>query len=333
MAVEPQGQEGNMAATGLTLVADVGGTNTRCALALGPSVRADSVRRYANAEHPGLAQVLQRYIADEAAAAPAAVCVAVAGPVKGDRASLTNLDWDIDGAELAAAVGAARVAILNDLQAQGHALGHIDPALIRTVLPFPPAEPGAARLVIGVGTGFNAAPVFEAPGGRVVPASESGHVTLPVRGPEEQRLADFVAREHGFPAVEDVLSGRGLAHVYDWLAAEAGQPGGLKGAEIMARLSAGSDPLAERAVRQMVRTLGAVAGNLALIQLPFGGVFLIGGMSRALTPWFDRFGFAESFADKGRFGPFMSQFGVGVVEDDYAALTGCAAFAVARLGR
>jgi glucokinase len=39
-----------------------------------------------------------------------------------------------------------------------------------------------------------------------------------------------------------------------------------------------------------------------------------------------QFGFAEAFRDKGRFAGFMANFGVGVIEDDYAALTGCAAY-------
>jgi glucokinase len=37
----------------LSLVADIGGTNTRVALARGPQVDASSVERYRNAEHEG----------------------------------------------------------------------------------------------------------------------------------------------------------------------------------------------------------------------------------------------------------------------------------------
>jgi glucokinase len=74
--------------------------------------------------------------------------------------------------------------------------------------------------------------------------------------------------------------------------------------------------------------LGSVAGNLALIQLPFGGVYLVGGVSQAFAPYLGDYGFVEAFRDKGRFAGFMSNFGVGVIEDDYAALTGCAAHLV-----
>ena len=94
----------------------------------------------------------------------------------------------------------------------------------------------------------------------------------------------------------------------------------------MAAMDSGGDALVEATGRHFVRLLGAVAGDLALSYLPFSGLFLIGGVARAFGPHLGRFGFAEAFADKGRFGPFMDQFPVFLVEDDYAALAGCAAY-------
>jgi glucokinase len=84
------------------------------------------------------------------------------------------------------------------------------------------------------------------------------------------------------------------------------------------------EPRAEAAVRAFARLLGTVAGDQALINLPYGGIYLIGGVTRALTPWLARFGFTEAFRDKGRFAPLMEQFSVTTVEDDYAALHGLA---------
>jgi len=313
----------------LSLVADIGGTNTRVALADGLRVLPDTVRRYRNAEFPGLETVLRRYVADEDDVDTRAACVAVAGPVRDGRATMTNLDWTIDKDTLSRATGAETVAILNDLQAQGHALGHIDEGNLRGIIPFPPASDHAAKLVIGVGTGFNAAPVFETDAGRYVTPSESGHVNLPVQTDADMRLAQHVGSAHGFPSVEDVLSGRGLEHVYAWLGREQDDPREARASEIMAACADGSDPRAVESARVFTRMLGSVAGNLALTQLPFGGVFLVGGVSRAFGPYLRDFGFAEAFRDKGRFAGFMANFGVAVIEDDYAALTGSAAHLVA----
>ena len=319
-------------ANSLLLVADIGGTNTRVALAEGRQILPDTIRRYSNAEFPGLESVLRRYIEDEGGVDPKAACVAVAGPVRDGRATLTNLDWTIDKTTLMRATRAETVAILNDLQAQGHALGYLEPAVIRPILAGPEVQAHAARLVIGVGTGFNAAPVFETANGRLVPPSEAGHANLPIRTDADLRLCRYVETAHGFPGVEDVLSGRGLERAYAWLGDEAGDPRERSAQQIMESCVDGQDERAIEAARIFTRILGTVAGNLALIQLPFGGIYLVGGVSRAFAPYLDRFGFGEAFRDKGRFAGFMSNFSVSVVEDDYAALTGSAAHLVDLLG-
>jgi len=167
---------------------------------------------------------LRQYVSDEGDVDTKAACVAVAGPVRDSVATMTNLDWAIDRDTLARATSAQTVAILNDLQAQGHALGHLDSDKVRAVLPGQDAGPHAAKLVIGVGTGFNAAPVFDTAAGRLVPPSESGHANLPIRTEQELRLCQYVSNAHGFPAVEDVLSGRGLERVYGFLGQESSDP-------------------------------------------------------------------------------------------------------------
>lgn len=307
-----------------SLVADIGGTNTRVALAEGTRLLSDTVRKYRNADYPGLETVLRRFIEDEGGVDCKGACVAVAGPVRDGVGILTNLNWQIDRDTLARATGAEKVAILNDLQAQGHALEHLAAENLRQIIPSPDHSDQAARLVIGVGTGFNAAPVYTTAIGKLVTPSEAGHANMPIRTEAELRLCQFVETAHGFPAIEDVLSGRGLERIYAWLGSEADDPREKSAADIMAACEASLDPRAEEAAGVFVRILGAVAGNLALIHLPFGGVFFAGGVARAFAPHLDRFGFTEAFRDKGRFAGFMQNFGVCVIEDDFAALSGCA---------
>ena len=307
-----------------SLVADIGGTNTRVALAEGPVLLTDTIRRYRNAEHPGLESVLQAFVETEGGVDCRAASVAIAGPVRDGRGTLTNLDWTIDAATLARATRAEFTAVLNDLEAQGHALGRLAPENLRTIIEGAEAPEGAAQLVIGVGTGFNAAPVHYSGARRIVSAAEAGHVSLPIRTERELRLCHYVETAHGFPAIEDVLSGRGLERIHAWLGQEAGMPGEAMAADIMADCERG-DALATEAVETFVGMFGRVAGDLALGHLPFGGVYLVGGVARAMAPHFDRFGFTEAFLDKGRFAGFMQNFGVRVIEDDFSALTGSAA--------
>ena len=304
------------------MVADIGGTNTRVALTHGAVVRPDTIRRYRNADHAGLTEVLSEYLMAQAVQ-PDAACVAMAGPVRDGVGTLTNLDWTVDRSVIADATRARTVAVLNDLQAQGHALATLEADRLSPLLPGQPGSSHAAKLVIGVGTGMNAAAVFRLGGRTLVPPSESGHITLAVQSAEELRLMDFIARQHDTPAVEDVLSGRGFERVHAWICHEDGAGTPLDAGGIMAAMGRG-DPLAQRAVAMFTRILGRVAGNLALINLPFGGVYLCGGVARHFGPHLLANGFAEAFRDKGRFSDFMDQFTVSLVTDDYAALTGSA---------
>lgn len=312
-----------MTANALTLVADIGGTNTRVALAEGNRVLTDTVERFKNADYPGLETVLNAYLDAHGRPDCAGACVALAGPVRDGVGTMTNLDWTIDAETVGRAAQAETVDVINDLQAQGHALDHIADGCLETIVGGPAAPAHAAKLVIGVGTGFNCAPVHETPAGRLVVPSEAGHANLPIRSTEELDLCRDFETAHGFPAVEDVLSGRGLAHVAIWMSRRAGQAREYSAAQVMELAETGDD-LAREALAFFVRILGTVTGNLSLIHLPFGGVFLIGGVARAVGPYLAEMGFDDAMRDKGRFAGFMKNFPVYLVSDDYAALTGCA---------
>ena len=306
--------------SGLNLVADIGGTNTRVALAHGPVVDRQTVKRYDNGAHADLAAVLARYLSETgiSGARISGVCVAAAGPVQDGVAELTNLDWRIDQTALRAALATDRVAVLNDLQAQGHAIGHIDAADLDIIIAQPDAPAHAAKLVVGLGTGFNACPVFDTSAGRFVPPSEAGHVSLPALGGAMADLTGAMMRDFGFASVEEVLSGRGISYLHRVLHGQMAEP-----AEIMASLAQG-EAKASQTAAAFVQIMGTVVGDLALAHLPFGGIYLVGGVTRAFGPYLDRFGFADHLRAKGRFAGFMDRFGVFVVRDDYAALTGCA---------
>ncbi|MGP6085974.1 glucokinase [Antarctobacter jejuensis] len=305
-----------------SVVADIGGTNTRVALSQNGKVLDDTIRRYRNADNSGIDAVLTEYLSDKDIK-PVAVCVDMAGPVKDGVGTLTNLDWRVDSTALKAGTGATLVAVLNDLQAQGHAVAHLRHDSLSPVLTGREAGKDAVRLVLNVGTGLNAVPVYTHGALTLVPAAEAGHVSLLARTAEEMRMVEWIAERHGQPGLEDVLSGRGLERLYAWVCHDEGTGTPLAAAEVMAAFGAG-EARAHRAAKMFVHLLGRYAGDLALISLPFGGIYLVGGVIRHLGPHLLPLGFAESFADKGRFNAYMTQFPVDLVTDDYAALRGCA---------
>ena len=309
----------------LSIMADIGGTNTRVALARNLEILTDSICRYKNAEYSGLEVIFAKYLADHPDVKPDAASAAIAGPVRDGKGTLTNLDWTIDRELLRRATGATTVSVINDLQAQGHAVEHLTDDKVEHIQNGNIVDAHAARLVVGVGTGFNAAPVFRTDNMTLIPPAECGHVDLPTPYDDQKRFASDFASKNGFCSVEDALSGRGLTHIYSWIAKEAGSVRRKTAPEIMSACEDNSDSLAMDTIQFFSRALGTVCGNLALSLLPFGGIYLVGGVARAVTPYLKDNGFVESFQDKGRFSEFSKQFPVYVVDDDYAALTGMAA--------
>ncbi|MBP0480886.1 ROK family protein [Sagittula salina] len=305
----------------VSVTVDIGGTNTRVALSENGAVATGTIQRYRNADYPALEPILDAYLA--AYPMVAAICIDMAGPVKNGVGTLTNLDWTIDAAAISARTGGARVVVLNDLQAQGHSVAHLNSGSLMTLLP---GQPGVSdvRLVVNVGTGLNAVPVHTSGTLTLVPAAEAGHITLQARDAEELRLVDWISARLPSAGLEEVLSGRGLEHLHAFVCAEDGVGAPLDAAGVMTAFVAG-DAQAVRALRIFVRYLGRYAGDLSLTNLPFGGVFLVGGVAKHIGPHLTDLGFAEAFRDKGRFAPFMEQFPVHLVTDDYAALRGCAA--------
>jgi len=304
------------------LIADVGGTNTRVALAHDGRLQTDSIHRYRNVNQFGVAEILRDYLSNHAPdSRPSAVCIDVAGPVGDNQGQLTNLDWIVTTAQLCDATGASRGAIINDMQAQGLALSHLPTESFSSVLKGT-AQTGN-RIVVNVGTGFNSAVVLGDGPKLTVPGSETGHVNLPVPSPEIFELHQYLTARFGFASAEEVLSGRGLGHIYAFLAQHSASEPLPSSQHIMAHLD--SDPLALKSISILLEVFGCVCGNLALTHLPFGGIYLVGGMAQALADHYSDSLFHSAFAAKGRFSEFMNQFSVNLVQDDHAALAGCIA--------
>lgn len=306
----------------VSLVADVGGTNTRVALAEGRALRDESVRKFRNSDFESLESPLLQFEDDVGLTCDAAA-VAIAGPVHDGRGTLTNLDWTVDPEALANVTGARTVSVLNDLQAQAHALLAMPRSHLTPVVTVESKETGSRRLVIGIGTGFNSALAIPNGPALMVTPSECGHVLLPAGNSEDLELAEFIVASEGFASVEDALSGRGLENIHAWHASRCGKSETRSSADVLTAIKNGDD-VANRTLETFVRIMGSVCGDLALIHLPFAGIYLVGGVARAVAPYLRDFGFVESLRSKGRLSGYMERFPVCVVEDDFAALSGLA---------
>ncbi|MEW2914137.1 glucokinase [Leisingera sp. JC11] len=289
--------------TRLRLAADVGGTNTRLGLARNGVLLADTVQSFRNEAHGSFAEVMDRYLQGTAPGGVAEVAIAIAGPVTGSTARLTNRDWHFDAAALSQHLNGAQVHLLNDLAALGQACPHLGADCLDTVIaPARDADGDSQRLVVGIGTGFNLSPVLQS-GGQVHCLNvEYGHVSLPLDVAELLRSRIGVAAVE-FPTVEHLFSGRGHAAVRACFPGDDADTGAFQAvyAELLALL----------------------ARNLMLAFLPAQGLYFAGAVARSLLASPARQVFADLFRQPFKLDARIAA-PVHVILDDAAALKGCA---------
>jgi glucokinase len=297
------------------IVADIGGTNARFALAVGDALQ--QVRVYRCADYATPEDAIRAYLKQSGVAQVAAMCLAIAGPVSEDLIKLTNSHWRFRRAALEEALGFP-VKVINDFTAQALCLDHLAADELRW-LGVPRPAGGQTRAVLGPGTGLGVAALL--PDGAVL-ASEGGHIAFAPTDPHQLQLLQTLWQRHPRISVERLLSGPGLENLYWANARLQGEEKNLTAEEISA---AETDPLCRRAVGDFLDMLAAVAGDLALLFWSADGVYLSGGVLPRLRKFLDPQRFRQRFEDKGRFRDFCATVPIALVEAEHPGLLGCLA--------
>jgi len=323
----------------LRLIADIGGTNARFALA-DPHAPAplldDSVREFAVADFPSLADAARHYL-DQVGASARAGVFAVAGKVDGDEARITNHPWVISRSRTRDLLGFDSVHLINDFAAQGMAVSLYRPEDVVAIggVSWQPAPLDQPRTyaVIGPGTGLGVGGLIVRDGRCYPLETEGGHVSFPPGTPEEARILEILSAQFGRVSNERLICGPGLVNIHRALCEIAGvDPGLLQPKDITARAAEG-DALCMRAVDVFCAVFGAIAGDLVLTLGAWDGVFLTGGLVPRMLESLRHSGFRQRFEAKGRFSPTMARVPSLAVMHPRAGLLGAAACAVDLLHR
>lgn len=299
-----------------TLIGDIGGTQARFALASGGRYGAVVALRVA--EHATPLAAIQSALAELGPARNA--ILAIAGPIEGDHASLTNAAWDFDAPALAAAMGLARLRLVNDLEAMAWALPALTPDDLETWQAGAPV-PHAPQAIIAPGTGLGVAGFLPGHGAL---ATEAGHMGFAPRDATEAALLAWLSARQGAVCAEDLLSGLGLATLHEGIAELRGiavPP--RSGPEISATAEAGC-PVAREALAVFWRGLAGFCGDVALLLGARGGVFLAGGVARAPS---DRAAFLERFQDRPRMRAYLARVPIRRITHPQPGLLGLAQLA------
>lgn len=318
----------------IVLAGDVGGTKTNLALydkrgsGLIP-VRETSLQ---SRQFDSLEAAIQRFLEGGPRQAIDAACLGVAGPVVEGRCVATNLPWIIDEQILSRAIPAAKVRLMNDLEAAGYGVLVLPANELRSLQAGVPKRGSMA--VIAAGTGLGEAMIVREGERRVVIATEGGHTDFAPRGDLEEDLLKYLRKEFGRVSVERILAGPGFFNLYRFLrdsgwAKESPEVAdkvrsGDPAAVITSRAGSDGDPLCVKVVEMFVSIYGAEAGNLALKTLAVGGVVVAGGIAPRIIDWMTTGNFMTAFKDKGRLSPLMDGIPVQVALNPKAPLLGAA---------
>jgi glucokinase len=306
------------------LVADIGGTNARFALADLATLDLSEIRQFPCAEHASIEAAARTYLA-EVKEHPCQGAVAVAAPLVGGEIKLTNSAWSFTAESLAGAASLDDILLLNDFEALALSLPHLHAEELHRIGGGAPA-PQATKVVLGPGTGIGVAGLVWSGAGWIAVPSEGGHVSLAAHTRHEFELIERLRGARGHLSAERVLSGPGLADLYRVVADTHGVPAPqLQPNDVLTRGVSGHDPLAVEALALFVTWLGAFAGDVALAFCARGGVYLGGGIAPKIVSALSQGAFRQAFEGKGRMRSLLAPIPASVILAEFATLRGAAA--------
>jgi glucokinase len=317
------------------LLADLGGTNSRFALAR-PGGRIEGETSIPTATSSTLTGLVRTYLDQVGAETPKRACVACAGPIVDDRVKLTNARLEFSVSATREELGFDQLQVVNDFAAIARAL----PALSHSdLVPLGAAahnsSPGP-RLAVGPGTGLGVAAAIPGRGGWTVLPGEGGHVSFSGLYDDELDLIKRTREEVGFVSAEMLLSGPGLSRMFVHLAAARGKHIASATAsrpdQIVMHALEGADPTSVATLSMFCRLLAVVASNAALTTGATGGVFLAGGIVRRFPDFLARSDFRDRFVTHPQQRRYLTEIATSVVVAPEPGLLGALQFLLDEAG-
>jgi glucokinase len=259
-------------------------------------------------------------------------CFAIAGPVDGRKAQVTNLPWQIDADDILTKFPINRLVLCNDFAAVGYGISALSKEDVITLQTGTPSQDTSVRAVIGAGTGLGQALLVKQDEQWQVLATEGGHVDFAPQDANQDLLLQHMRERFGNVSYERVLSGPGLVEIYEFLRGylQKDEDPALRQAMIMNDPAAAisqfanqqSDSLAADALAMFFKVYGAQTGNLALACLPYGGIYIAGGIAVKNLDWFENSEFLSAFNAKGKMTDLMQRFPIHVIKHPQVGLLG-----------
>lgn len=309
------------------LIGDIGGTNARFSILVDVYAEPKEFPIIQTAEFATIDEAIQVGVLDKTSLQPRAAILAIAGPINGEEIPLTNCPWVVRPKKMISDLRLEEVLIVNDFEAQALAIASLSDEH-REPIGASGEAMTASRVVLGPGTGLGVAGLIHAEHTWIPVPGEGGHIDVGPRTDRDRAIFPHLEPIEGRISAEQLLCGRGMVNIYQAICkADGKEPKYTDPAEVSTAGLAGSDPAAEETLSLFATYLGRVAGDVALIFMARGGVYLAGGISQKILPALRRPEFRAGFEDKAPHSAMMAAIPTYVVTHPMAALAGLASYA------
>ncbi|MBO0661580.1 glucokinase [Jiella sp. MQZ9-1] len=309
------------------LIGDIGGTNARFAIIVDANADPKMFPIVQTADFENIDDAIQRTVLDKTSLQPKSAVLAIAGPIDGDEIDLTNCPWIVRPKVMIETLGISEIIVLNDFEAQALAISSLrDDA--RTQIGGGVIREGASRAVIGPGTGLGVAGLIRARNMWIPVAGEGGHVDMGPRTERDMEIWPHLKAIEGRISGEQILCGRGLMNLYQAICATKSVAPSLETPQAITEAAINRlDIEAGEAIDLFATYLGRIAGDIALVFMARGGVFIGGGIFQRLIPAIKKDHVRRAFEDKAPHTALMKEIPLYVMTEPLAALAGLATFA------
>lgn len=309
------------------LMGDIGGTNARFSIQMDADSEASAFPIMHAADYATIDDAIRQGVLSQGSMVPRSTILAVAGPINGDEIPLTNSDWVVRPRTMIDDLGMEDVLIINDFEAQALAISNLSDdgreqiGAVRDGMV-------ASRAVLGPGTGLGVAGLIHAKHSWIPVPGEGGHIDIGPRSKRDLQIWPHLEAIQGRISAEQIICGRGLQNLYQALChVEGVEPTLKEPADITNHGLSGTDRLAEETVTLFVTYLGRLAGDIALLFMARGGVYLSGGISQKIIPALKKPEFRAAFEDKAPHSAMLRSIPTYVVTHPLAALEGLSSYA------
>ena len=313
------------------LIADIGGTNARFAIADDSAQRFSQAQTLEAAEFEKLTDAIDTYLNSHNITQLGGISLAVAGPIRNDKVIFPNSHWQVDCYDLREKYSIERANLLNDWEAISFSLSSIKGSEIINIggdwAPLPEGDYTVGAL--GPGSGLGMSGLLRRDDKLIPLVTEGGHAGFSPENEIQGKILTYLHQKFGDRiSRERLLSGPGIINIHEALCAIDGlENPGLTAADIAVASFNDNDPICVQTFALFFEILGQVAGDIALALGAYDGIFIGGGIAQRYPEHLVNSSFRSGFENKGRHSDMMKEIPTWLIKHNNPGLLGASVYA------